>query len=220
VHQLPATVARHRESVLDKVLGHLPDELLSALALGLERHAGRLIAGQLYDDYDGGGCAVGVMLRELTPSAYRTGRLRFQVRRHRHRSVLTERTDFDDRLITRLSHVEMCFDRTAVSLSEHTGDPDLPAAANATGRWMAEACRRRLRTRNRGFFVPSGWGPGPVSPRPARVLAGNSALDRLRWSCDRGGGPESGLARGRAPGVAGSKVLRVPVWRVPWRPRV
>jgi hypothetical protein len=183
VHQLPAPVARHREHVLDMVLGHLPDELLSALALGLERHAGRLIAGQLYDAHDGGGCAVGVMLRELSPSAYRTGRVRFRVRRHRHRSVLTERTDFDHSLLTRLSHIEMCFDRTAVSLSEHTGAPDLPAAANATGRWMAEACRRRLRTRNRGFFVPEDWRPrsmhlGPERWRPARtqVLTGARRL--------------------------------------------
>ena len=58
---------REREPVLDKVLSHLPDELLSALAYGLERHAGRLEAGRLYSDYDGGGCAVGVMLREMSP---------------------------------------------------------------------------------------------------------------------------------------------------------
>ncbi len=166
MHHLPQPVARYREPVLDQALSHLPDELLSALALGLERHAGRLIAGRLYDGYDGGGCAVGVMLRELSPADYRRGRLHFLVRRHRHRSVLTERTRFEPALVTRLSHLEMCFDRTTVSLSEHTGDPDLPGAANATGRWMAERCRRRLRARNPGFFVPEAWQPqGIVRPR-------------------------------------------------------
>jgi hypothetical protein len=131
--------------------------MLSALAHGLERHAGRLQAGRLYADYDGGGCAVGVMLRELSPADYRQGRLRFWARRRRHQSVLTERVSFDRSLVTRLSHVEMCFDRTAMTLCEEIEDGDATTAANATGRWMAERCREQLRARNSGFFVPEEW---------------------------------------------------------------
>lgn len=164
MHQLPPHVARHREPILDQVLSHLPDELLSALAHGLDRHAGGLVAGRLYDRYDGGGCAVGVMLRELSPEAFRQGRLQFMVRRHRQRTILREPTGLHRSLVTRLSHVEMCFDRTAVTLAEHAAAPDLAAAANVTGRWMAERCRQRLHERNRSFFVPESWMARRVAP--------------------------------------------------------
>jgi hypothetical protein len=75
--------------------------------------------------------------------------------------VLTERVSFDRSLVTRLSHVEMCFDRTAMTLCEEVEDGDVATAANATGRWMAEQCREQLRARSRagnsGFFVPEEW---------------------------------------------------------------
>jgi hypothetical protein len=170
--------------VLTKVLSHLPDEILSALAHGLERHAGRLQAGRLYANYDGGGCAVGVMLRELSPAAYRQGRLLFWARRRRHDSVLTERVDLERSLVTRLSHVEMCFDRTAMTLYEHVEDADPTTAANATGRWIAEQCREQLRARSRagksGFFVPEEW-QGPKRRRRAHrpMLSAITAIRRV-----------------------------------------
>lgn len=169
---LPSNVAAAREPSLAKALSHLPDEILSALAFGLERHAGRLEVGRLYADHDGGGCAVGVMLRELAPEAYRQTRLQFWVRRHRHRSVLSEPVAFERSLITRLSHVEMCFDQTAAAVRVHSPEADLAAAANATGRWMAECCRAELRARSRarhtGFFVPEEWQTAtPERRRPA-----------------------------------------------------
>jgi hypothetical protein len=164
------------------VLSHLPDEMLSALAHGLERNAGRLQVGRLYADYDGGGCAVGVMLRELAPAEYREGRLRFWARRHRHRSVVTERVPLEPSLVTRLSHVEMCFDRTAMTLCEQSEEDDAAAtAANATGRWLAEQCREQLRARSHagksGFFVPEEWQRS--SRRIARRLS-LPAMTRLR----------------------------------------
>jgi hypothetical protein len=171
VQGLPTHIARAREPVLASVLSHLPDEMLSALAYGLERHAGRLQAGHLYADYDGGGCAVGVMLRELSPSVYQEGRLRFWARRRRHASVLTEHVSLERSLVTRLSHVEMCFDRTAMTLCEQVEEGDKATAANATGRWMAEQCREELRARSRaghvGFFVPEDW----QAPKPRRQRA-------------------------------------------------
>jgi hypothetical protein len=180
VQGLPADIARSREPVLARVLSHLPDDVLSALAHGLERHAGRLEVGRLYADYDGGGCAVGVMLRELTPSEYDRGRLHFWARRHRHRSVLSERVKFERSLVTRLSHVEMCFDRTALTLCEHAEAEDVRTAANATGRWMAEECRQQLRARSRsgqsGFFVPQEW---LMERRERRRLRHRSPLPSL-----------------------------------------
>jgi hypothetical protein len=187
VQGLPVEITRAREPVLAKVLSHLPDEILSALAHGLERHAGRLEAGRLYSDYDGGGCAVGVMLRELSPAEYEQGRLQFWARRRRHRSVLTERVPFEPSLVTRLSHVEMCFDRTAFTLCEHVGGEDVRAAANTTGRWIAEECRQQLRTRSRaghgGFFVPEEWLSARREHRtaPGRApVASLPALTRMR----------------------------------------
>jgi hypothetical protein len=151
--------------------------MLSALAHGLERHDGRLQVGRLYADYDGGGCAVGVMLRELSPAAYREGRVRFWARRHRHHSVLTERVPLEPSLVTRLSHVEMCFDRTAITLCEQVAEDDEATAANATGRWLAEQCREQLRARNRdgksGFFVPEEW------QRPRRRIARRAPLTAM-----------------------------------------
>jgi hypothetical protein len=166
VQGLPTDIVRAREPVLEKVLSHLPDEVLSALAHGLERHAGQLEAGRLYADYDGGGCAVGVMLRELSPSSYQQGRIQFWLRRRRHASVLTERVDFDRGVVTRLSHVETCFDLTAAALVESAPETGTRVAANATGRWMAEGCRQQLRARNSGFYFPKEW----VTPRPRRLL--------------------------------------------------
>jgi hypothetical protein len=169
--------------VLARVLSHLPDDVLSALAHGLERHAGRLEPGRLYGDYDGGGCAVGVMLRELSPSEYERGRLQFWARRRRHESVLTERVPFDRSVVTRLSHVEMCFDRTASTLCEHAEAEDPETAANATGRWMAEGCREHLRARSgagdRGFFVPEEWLGGARAQRPARSPSQMPSLSRI-----------------------------------------
>jgi hypothetical protein len=161
VQGLPAHIARSREPVLARVLSHLPDDVLSALSHGLECHAGRLEVGRLYGEYDGGGCAVGVMLRELSPSEYEQGRLQFWARRRRHRSVLSEQVPFERSVVTRLSHVEMCFDRTALTLCEAADAQDVRTAANATGRWMAEECRQQLRARSRAgdgrFFVPQEW---------------------------------------------------------------
>lgn len=194
---LPAHVAQAREPIVTKVLSHLPDELVSALAHGLERHAGRLTVGRLYQDHDGGGCAVGVMLRELTPSAYSEGRLRFLVRRRLHRSVLTEQVELERSVVTRLSHVEMCFDQTAKAMCEYMPETDLSAAADATGRWMAELCREQLRARNRagqvGFFVPDDWqvqhtadDPGPQQ-QPGHVALAPALITHIRKAVSRDG---------------------------------
>jgi hypothetical protein len=186
IDSLPSHVLRAREPVLAKTLSHLPDELLSALAHGLERHAGRLEAGRLYADHDGGGCAVGVMLRELSPADYRHGRVHFWIRRHRRRSVLNEEVDFERSLVTRLSHVEMCFDGTALACRDDAPEADLGAAANATGRWMAERCREELRTRCRDghseFFVPEEWQTPATPPRPStrvRQMVGSDGTVRV-----------------------------------------
>jgi hypothetical protein len=168
--------------VVSKALSHLSDEILSALAHGLERHAGRLSAGRLYAGYDGGGCAVGVMLRELSPAAYTRGRVHFWARHRRHRSVLATRTELAPSVLTRLSHIEMCFDSTAMAMRELAPEVDAQGAANATGRWVAELCREHLRARagagEDGFFVPVEWdrapapGDAPVPPANApRELA-------------------------------------------------
>jgi hypothetical protein len=123
------------------------------------------------------------MLRELSPAEYQRGRLLFWLRRHRHRSILTERVNFERSLVTRLSHVEMWFDRTTRTLSEQVPDADTGAAANATGRWMAEACRAQLRDRNLaghvGFFVPREWQTIISSSSDAAVDSRRPAIRRL-----------------------------------------
>jgi hypothetical protein len=97
------------------------------------------------------------------------------VRRRRHDTVLTERVELERSLVTRLSHVEMCFDRTAFTLCEHDDREDPHAAANTTGRWMAEQCRRQLRARSRAgqaaFFVPEEWLTAARAQRIARQCA-------------------------------------------------
>lgn len=155
---LPATlIDSERQTSLDRMLGHISDPVLTALAKALEDGHQQLSPGRLYSG--GGGCAVGLMLCYLFPES-QSGPLS-RLRRRFQRSV----HDLDIRHLerTRLAHVEMMFDRT-VKDGRNQGLTKAKAAS-ATGLWLAASCRRELARRQEqalaGLFVPSGWQTEP-----------------------------------------------------------
>jgi hypothetical protein len=126
---------------LRRSLRGLPDPLLGALAAGLERHGDALVAGRLFRAPSGGGCAVGVMLRELEPERFERGGLRFWVREGWRRRAGSYRRE---RYTTpRLRHLEWIFDRVAKELHDDAGLPRREAAT-AAGRWILLRARAEL----------------------------------------------------------------------------
>jgi hypothetical protein len=127
-----------RIQVVRRSLRALPDRLVSALARGLARHEDELVVGHLYGYSGGGGCAVGVMLRELRPERYRVGRLRFWLRHGWRVHASSYRGAVEGS--PRLAHLEWTFDAAVQRLRQL--DPGLGprAAARVVGGWFrAEA---------------------------------------------------------------------------------
>jgi hypothetical protein len=137
-----------RQAVLRRTLRGLPDEMLRALADGLERYGDQLVTGRLYRSARGGGCAVGVMLRELEPEGYSMGRVRFWAHhgwRRKARSYGSHGAPSP-----RLRHLEWSFD-DAVELTRRVpGGGDRRAATRSVGTWMTEAARQELAWRSIG----------------------------------------------------------------------
>ncbi len=131
---LPHGVRPDFEALLLRTLRALPDHLLAALLSGLERHADELLPGRLYRSPSRGGCAVGMMVRELQPDAFETGRLRFWMRHGWRRTaagyggVLAE--------CPRVRHLEYLFDRWVASVQAASPRTDVASAARSVGRWI------------------------------------------------------------------------------------
>jgi hypothetical protein len=140
-----------RRQMLRRTLRGLSDDQLQALAAGLERHGDELVAGRLFKSTVRGGCAVGVMLRELdaVPSG---GTARFWLRDRWRRSV-TSYGDIGRQ--PRLRHLEWGFD-AAVELLRGAGVRRRDAVA-AAGRWLRELARYELtwRAQTRSFQAAS-----------------------------------------------------------------
>ena len=103
-----SSVFDERTAVFARTIRALPDAMLEALARGLETHGEDLVTGRLFKSRHGGGCLVGVMLRELDPARFESGRVRFWLLdRWRHRAASYGGVLGRNR---RLRHLEWTFD--------------------------------------------------------------------------------------------------------------
>ncbi len=127
--------------------------LLEPMLVGLRRHADTLTAGSLYSD-GGGGCAVGMMLLEISERPAAAGdaprrslgrllprRLRFQ-----SPTIREERPDLA-RANPRLHHLELIFDVTCERMSEGLG-LSAEEAARSVGLWMAAETQAEINLRH------------------------------------------------------------------------
>jgi len=140
-----------RRQMLRRTLRGLSDLQLEALARGLERHEEQLIAGRLFKSTGGGGCAVGVMLRELEAVPSR-GTAAFWLRDRWRRSV----TSYGEmRRQPRLRHLEWGFD-AAVELLRG-GGVKREEAVTTVGRWLRQLAGYELawRAQSRSFATTS-----------------------------------------------------------------
>lgn len=150
---LPPSLARERSALLHRALRELPVVLLEPMVAGLRRHADTLVAGSLYSD-DGGGCAVGMMLREISerpePAAEAPrralgrlwpARLRFQ-----SPTVREARPDLA-KANPRLAHLELFFDVTCEAMVDRLGLASCEAA-RSVGLWMAAETQAEINLRH------------------------------------------------------------------------
>ncbi len=178
---LPAELARERGAILHRALRDLPLPLLEAMLRGLRRHADALAPGGLYTDDRSGGCAVGMMLREISqePSQERRRRSRW-ARRFRFQSptVREERPDLA-RANPRLWHLELVFDVTCNEMGHRLG---LPAheVARSVGLWMAAETQAEVSLRRMEVGAED---PSPATALRAAALDGrlfDDTVGRLR----------------------------------------
>lgn len=139
--------------LLHRALRDLPVPLLEPMLTGLRRHADSLTAGSLYSD-DGGGCAVGMMLREIADrpataeEATRSPLGRLWPRRLRFQSptIREERPDLV-KANPRLHHLELIFDVTCDRMVAALGlSPG--QAARSVGLWMAAETQAEINLRH------------------------------------------------------------------------
>ena len=131
--------------VLRRSLRALPDPFLAAMARGLEKHRDQLVPGRLFSSADGGGCAVGVMLRELEPETYAGGRLKFWLRDRWRRGSRSYRDAMGRN--PRLKHLEWVFDDAVALLRRSPPQPSRRTAAALAGDWVREGIEAELRWR-------------------------------------------------------------------------
>lgn len=139
---LPPDLARERGAVLHRALRELPLWLLEPLLVGTRRHADALVPGLLYGDDGVSGCAVGMMLNELSSGKRRTGRFR----RRPSPTILEEATELA-RDHPRLAHIEFIFDRTCDALRARIGVDDCETAG-MVGLWMAAEVQAEINLRH------------------------------------------------------------------------
>lgn len=134
------------EILLLRTVRGLPDPLLAALVVGLERHGDDLAPGRLYRSSSHGGCAVGVMVRELHPDDFDSGRLRFWLRHRWRRSA----RGYGGVLATcpRVRHLEWLFDASVGSAQRAAPGIDPADAARWVGRWIAALAEAELARRH------------------------------------------------------------------------
>ena len=143
--EIPPAIAAERKQVLDRTLRHLPDAALDAMRRGLDRHDGRLRPGRLFSA--DGGCAVGVMLRELFPG-YEVERGLIGRLRPRAESIVDEHPQLAQSL-PRLAHIEIWFDATIQICRNRDPSRTVADWAQAVGRWLAGCLYVELERRSR-----------------------------------------------------------------------
>jgi hypothetical protein len=139
-----------RRQMLRRTLRGLSRPQLEALASGLERHREELVAGRLFKSTGGGGCAVGVMLRELDAVPTR-GAARFWLRDRWRRSVTSYRAI---RRQPRLRHLEWGFDAAVKRLRE--AGVERSEAAAAAGDWLHDLTSQELAWRAATSLLSAG----------------------------------------------------------------
>jgi hypothetical protein len=164
-------VLAERRDVLRRTLRGLPEEMVAALARGLEANAGHLVAGRLFTQRGGGGCAVGVMLRELRPDRFSPHRLRPWSPTAWKRTSAALGGELGRN--PRLRHLEWSFDRAVGRVVQLSPSLSPTAAADLVGRWFtsearAELLRRRIdgpisRTSRSPVVRPEVLEPSPVA---------------------------------------------------------
>jgi hypothetical protein len=127
-----------RRQMLRRTLRGLSDAQLEALVGGLDHHGHELVAGRLFKSTNGGGCAVGVMLRELEAVPSR-GAASFWLRDRWRRSV-TSYAEIGRQ--PRLRHLEWGFDAAVVLL--RAAGVERTEAVTAAGRWLRELAGNEL----------------------------------------------------------------------------
>lgn len=126
--------------VLRRTLRGLSTTELVALAAGLRRHRGNLVAGRLFSPRRGSGCAVGVMLLELNTGPSRG--VSFWMRHGWRRSSASYGAA---RTHPRRRHLEWAFDRS-VERARELGRGGREAI-DAIGRWFELDTERELALR-------------------------------------------------------------------------
>jgi hypothetical protein len=134
-----------RTPTLRRTLRGLHDAMLAALVRGLEKHVHELVPGRLFRDRDGGGCAVGLMLRELDPERYESrSALRFWLRdRWRRRAHSYPELARNPRL----RHLEWIFDRSVEELLGVGAADQRAHVTAAVGHWILSEAQLELNWR-------------------------------------------------------------------------
>jgi hypothetical protein len=122
-------------------LRELPVWLLEPLLLGTRRHADALVPGSLYGDDGVSGCAVGMMLNELSSS-----RPRRRFRRKPSPTIHEEAPELA-RNHPRLAHIEFIFDHTCHRLRDRLELTECEAAG-MVGLWMAAEVQAEINLRH------------------------------------------------------------------------
>ena len=142
--------------MLHRALRELPVWLLEPLLVGTRRHADALVPGSLYGDDGVSGCAVGMMLNELSSS--QPGRRRF---RRRPSPTIHEEAPELAQDHPRLAHIEFIFDRTCQQLRELL-DLTERDAAGMVGLWMAAEVQAEINLRHVEIAAPPPGGGAEV----------------------------------------------------------
>jgi hypothetical protein len=166
-----AALAERRQVMRRSVRG-LPDEMVDALARGLERHADRLAAGRLFATAAGGGCAVGVLLRELQPEAYRQGRLHFLLRHAWRRRAASYGGELGRN--PRLRHLEWSFDEAVNRTRELEPGCSTHEAARAVGDWLLAEARAEIAWRALAAAAVGGGTLAEPGESPSRASVSRS----------------------------------------------
>ena len=136
----PAGLSGRLAGAAGRCLQHLPENLLRAMATGLRANADDLAPGALFRGRDSGGCAVGVILRQLDPDAFRFGRFEFWLWHRWRRGVERDVA----RKFPQLQQLQRIFDDAVDEVAE-AGHGNQPATA--AGLWLAASAEAELRAR-------------------------------------------------------------------------
>lgn len=147
---LPPEIVGERSVVLHRALRGLPLTLLEPLLRGLRRHADSLVPGHLVAG--NGGCALGVMLRELSADRSWQASGALPPRRRRRGASAHDPSIYEtwpqlSKAYPRLPHVEIIFDATCEELAQRTdlSEKDIP---RMVGLWMAAETQSEINMRH------------------------------------------------------------------------